>query len=167
MALIKCPKCGHNISDKAKQCPKCGHIIAHNTSVPQDNTQNNTPSSNKTNIAVITVLVMATLALGMIIFGIVIPASNGDKSAVIDTDSAVYAADTLYPIGEDSDSIRAVEETRSYEPDTMYHGSSAVPAREYTAPDTIGRRKSKRHHKHRADTMPYRGSVEVMAEEPY
>ena len=24
MALIKCPNCGHNISDKAPQCPKCG-----------------------------------------------------------------------------------------------------------------------------------------------
>jgi len=25
MALVKCPECGNNISDKAKSCPKCGH----------------------------------------------------------------------------------------------------------------------------------------------
>ena len=111
---------------------------------------------------------MATLALGMIIFGIVIPASNGDKSAIIDTDSfcdtaAVYCV----PAEGDSDSIRAVEETRSYEPDTMYHGSSAVPAREYTAPDTIGRRKSKSHSRHRADTVRYRGYEDAMPVEAY
>ncbi len=122
MALIKCPKCGHNISDKATQCPKCGHIIAHNTSVPQDNTQDNTPTNNKTNIAVITVCVMATLALGMIIFGIVIPASIGNKSAVID--SAAYA-DTLYPIEENPDSIPTI--------DTAVYTSAAAEA---TRPDT-------------------------------
>lgn len=25
MALVKCPECGNDISDKAKSCPKCGH----------------------------------------------------------------------------------------------------------------------------------------------
>ena len=24
MALIKCPECGHDVSDKAKACPNCG-----------------------------------------------------------------------------------------------------------------------------------------------
>ena len=28
MALIKCTKCGHEISDKATVCPKCGNKIA-------------------------------------------------------------------------------------------------------------------------------------------
>lgn len=27
MALIKCPYCGSNISDKAHKCPKCGHML--------------------------------------------------------------------------------------------------------------------------------------------
>ena len=36
MALIKCPKCGHNISDKALQCPKCGfNPHYHSGSQPQ------------------------------------------------------------------------------------------------------------------------------------
>ena len=27
MAIIKCPECGNNISDKAKTCPNCGYPI--------------------------------------------------------------------------------------------------------------------------------------------
>lgn len=30
MALIKCPECGHQVSDKAKTCPGCGIEIAGN-----------------------------------------------------------------------------------------------------------------------------------------
>lgn len=32
MALIECPKCGRQVSDKAALCPKCGHRIAPITS---------------------------------------------------------------------------------------------------------------------------------------
>lgn len=27
MALIKCPECGNEVSDKAASCPKCGYPI--------------------------------------------------------------------------------------------------------------------------------------------
>lgn len=27
MALITCPECGNNVSDKAKACPKCGYQV--------------------------------------------------------------------------------------------------------------------------------------------
>ena len=30
MALIKCPECGHQVSDKAATCPSCGVAIAGN-----------------------------------------------------------------------------------------------------------------------------------------
>ena len=30
MALIKCPECGRQVSDKAKACPDCGFPIAEN-----------------------------------------------------------------------------------------------------------------------------------------
>ncbi len=132
MALIKCPKCGHTISDKAKQCPKCGHIIAHNNGVPQNNMpQDDTPSSNKTNAAVLAVLIICILALAVIICCVVIPASNGNKSAVIDTDSAAYADTVIYdnytyPKEEDSDSIRAVEASSSNEPEIECVGTYTV-----------------------------------------
>ncbi|HBC21308.1 MAG TPA: hypothetical protein DC009_04315 [Porphyromonadaceae bacterium] len=137
MALINCPQCGHTISDKAKQCPKCGHIIAHNTSVPQDNTQDNTPTSNKTNAAVLAVLIICILALGMILFGIVIPATNGNKSAVIDTDS-VWDTAAVYcvPAEEDSDSIQTAEEVRNYEP-TPQESAENMYAGTYTVTDKL------------------------------
>lgn len=28
MAIIKCPECGHQVSDMAKTCPSCGIEIA-------------------------------------------------------------------------------------------------------------------------------------------
>ncbi len=40
MAIIKCEKCGGNVSDKAKACPHCGTII--------NQSQVDTPSDNKT-----------------------------------------------------------------------------------------------------------------------
>lgn len=30
MALINCPECGSEVSDKAKACPRCGYAIADN-----------------------------------------------------------------------------------------------------------------------------------------
>lgn len=27
MALIKCPECGYEISDKTTQCPHCGYVL--------------------------------------------------------------------------------------------------------------------------------------------
>ena len=37
MALIKCPNCGNDISDKAKRCPKCSQQLAlDNTNLPRD-----------------------------------------------------------------------------------------------------------------------------------
>lgn len=29
MALIKCPECGKEVSDKASACPNCGYRISH------------------------------------------------------------------------------------------------------------------------------------------
>lgn len=129
MALIKCPKCGHNISDKAKQCPKCGHIIARNNGVPQDNMpQDDTPSSNKTDGMLIALLVGVAI-LFLIIFVFVLPASIGDKSATIDTDTVpdtVVYDNYTYPKEEDSDSIRAVEASSSNEPEIECVGTYTV-----------------------------------------
>lgn len=36
MALIKCPECSHEVSDKAPQCPYCGVAIANNTTICPD-----------------------------------------------------------------------------------------------------------------------------------
>lgn len=36
MALIKCPECNKNISDKAETCPECGKIVKHTDAVCPD-----------------------------------------------------------------------------------------------------------------------------------
>lgn len=35
MALIKCPECGHDVSDKAKLCPHCGYPIYNLSKCPE------------------------------------------------------------------------------------------------------------------------------------
>ena len=51
MAIIKCPECGHPVSDKAPTCPNCGVEIAGkvNVNAPQQNIKENinTPKSDK------------------------------------------------------------------------------------------------------------------------
>lgn len=50
MALIKCPECGKEISDKASSCPNCGYPISNNSFVVskenQKQTQNNDNENN-------------------------------------------------------------------------------------------------------------------------
>lgn len=36
MALIKCPECGKEISDKARRCPKCGKALKSNRALDSD-----------------------------------------------------------------------------------------------------------------------------------
>ena len=46
MALIKCPECGSEISERAKTCPKCGCPIE----APQEDTHSETSSFNQVTI---------------------------------------------------------------------------------------------------------------------
>ena len=39
MALIKCPECGKEISDKAKSCPKCGYPINYDDQLYDDESE--------------------------------------------------------------------------------------------------------------------------------
>lgn len=34
MALVKCPECGHEISDRAERCPHCGYPMKNHTQPP-------------------------------------------------------------------------------------------------------------------------------------
>ena len=83
MALIKCPQCGQNVSDKALRCPKCGYSISQSISsqesvaqvnqtpvdstVPSDTPTSSTgsnPPKKKSNTWVILVVIAALLLLG-------------------------------------------------------------------------------------------------------
>lgn len=43
MSLIKCPECGHDISDKSTACPNCGCPIDNTPTPAQDNVNKNAP----------------------------------------------------------------------------------------------------------------------------
>lgn len=78
MALIKCTKCGHMISDKANACPKCGAIVESNNETrnelhsndhvysQQDRTKplQQKKKTSSALIATIALLSLAVLALG-------------------------------------------------------------------------------------------------------
>lgn len=56
MALIKCPECGKEISDKAEKCPNCGY--------PVNNVQN---STNKNRIVIIMIKIIVIVIVSIII----------------------------------------------------------------------------------------------------
>ena len=43
MALIKCSKCGHVVSDKASFCPNCGCPIEHVVTTVEEQLEENPP----------------------------------------------------------------------------------------------------------------------------
>ena len=77
MALIKCPECGHTVSDKAPSCPNCGAPIATanignnaeastQQNANQPSTNNAQPKSNKK--LIITIIAIAVIAVAGVIF---------------------------------------------------------------------------------------------------
>ena len=53
MAIIKCNKCGKEISDRAVKCPYCGKVVIVSSDNQDDdnrtNNQNNISASNRKN----------------------------------------------------------------------------------------------------------------------
>ncbi len=47
MAIIKCPECGHDVSNKANSCPNCGYILEINPIDKNDHEANNTRLSRQ------------------------------------------------------------------------------------------------------------------------
>ncbi len=59
MALIKCPECGKEISDKAGACPHCGCPIGNTTQPMQNNDGKSNKGSKKILIGVVAVVAIA------------------------------------------------------------------------------------------------------------
>lgn len=55
MALVKCPECGNEISDKAKSCPTCGYLIKRND------------PKNRLHKVLISIILIIVLIVGIII----------------------------------------------------------------------------------------------------
>lgn len=66
MALIKCPECGKDVSDQAKQCPNCGCPVTPPVTNNQQSLQPNAPTKAKTKKKD---SVLSTLAIIFSMFG--------------------------------------------------------------------------------------------------
>jgi hypothetical protein len=67
MALVKCPQCNNEISDKAEKCPHCGRILTSSilpVSTPAPTVKNNIPK-----FLTIAALILAIIGTGFLIKG--------------------------------------------------------------------------------------------------
>ena len=55
MAMMKCPECGHAISDKAKSCPNCGYVLEIDPIDKDDEDINDQKSSDLLGIIIVLV----------------------------------------------------------------------------------------------------------------
>lgn len=65
MALIKCPECGKEISDKAKSCPKCGYPINYDDQLYDDESEDDyeDDEDNRPTISSIIAVILGLLAI--------------------------------------------------------------------------------------------------------
>lgn len=67
MALIKCSKCGEEISDRGKICPHCKSWLEENISEKQENANSNKTEHNYIGIIGISVIVVIVFIIIMVI----------------------------------------------------------------------------------------------------
>lgn len=113
MALIKCPECGKEISDKAKVCPNCGcpvegHHVTENKAQPKEDYSSKYRKNNdkngkkkKSRKGVIIVLVIAVVLIAAVAVG-----NNGsDNKNVAENSETVSISNSK----QDEDSTTEVE----------------------------------------------------------
>lgn len=83
MALIQCPKCGQQISDRAQKCPHCGYVIN-----PSDfKTSDIKPTKSKKSIWVwcVGILILIGVGVGVFLYG------TPQKDEAVDSEQPVIA----------------------------------------------------------------------------
>lgn len=128
MALVKCPECGKEISDKAKECPNCGIVISiidvsenveekFNESIENDKKiTKNEKKKNKNKkglfVGIIVVVALTALIGGYFLFVKVIKPSNEYKKAEkLLSDGKYSEAQELYiELGDYKDSEEKIKE---------------------------------------------------------
>ena len=87
MALIKCPECGKELSDKARTCVQCGYVLNDDNNTPeQSNTMEQSSTTEKTNATNKKkgVLVIAIACMVLVAAFVVIMLVRSDKSGNTD-----------------------------------------------------------------------------------
>lgn len=123
MSLIKCPNCGHDLSDKARRCPHCNYIINHNHNDYSSQTEEKSEEGNSNKLLYIIITLIVLLIIGFVCF-ITHNNTNKNNDTVSDSDSVtVYdsiptSADTSIPIHQ----LRCYENTIHYKIADDYDG---------------------------------------------
>jgi hypothetical protein len=99
MALINCPECGKEISDKAAICPQCGYPV--NTGQPnlQENTiHSESPKGKKTlHPWLLALIILGSLLLIGAIVALLVNGNVSDNTAIQDSIQEEKIADIVYP----------------------------------------------------------------------
>ena len=111
MALIKCPECGKEISDKASACPNCGCPISSSQSLSsvagKDAAINKAEKKKKTGIVI-------GLAAALVLFGIALGVYFAFLSPAAKTEKAYVEAKTLLSSGQYEVALSRFEELENY-----------------------------------------------------
>ena len=102
MALIKCPECGHDVSDKATSCPGCGHPL-HQATVKK---------TDKHEIKTFRVVVAVVLIIVIIaVIWILVDDHKGKNRSPADYYQSSYSSNYSTP---KTGNERALERAKSY-----------------------------------------------------
>lgn len=92
MALITCPSCGANVSDKAIKCPKCGASLIVTPIQADDESAESTSPNNQDNTFRV---IMIVLAIVMLILGVLIYLLDNNSNPSYEQIADSCAVDTM------------------------------------------------------------------------
>ena len=110
MALIKCPECNKEISDKVTACPHCGYPLSETNSEKLVEEYGEAKQKNKTNKKK-SIKVLVIICVVVVLIGIGI----GTYFAVTAKERNYNKAIELYNSGNYSDSLIVFKEISDYE----------------------------------------------------
>lgn len=124
MALIKCPECGKEISDKAETCPNCGYPIVEkvdeaNTNMVNEEiivsevNQTEKKRLSKRGMITIAVIVTAIILVGVAYFALTANARNYDSAIkLFENEKYQEARDKFSELGNYKDSKKMLEKCK-------------------------------------------------------
>lgn len=117
MALIHCPECDKEISDKVKDCPNCGYPLADEIKTEEViQTKAEKKTLNKKAISITTVIILLSLIIGAITYITVFKPKNTYKEAVAMLENGKYdEAGALLDKISNYDNVSTVREQMKYE----------------------------------------------------
>lgn len=140
MALIKCTECGKEISDKAVTCPNCGAPVNTESTSNEASTVSYSPippepekkkkKEKKKGGCLVTLLRVAGIFVGVIIIlNIVFGGSESSSETAVKTGEVETTSNNK---ADTEDTVNAVSDSESEEPDNVFKVGDIVEAKDCT-----------------------------------